>query len=172
MKKLAIAALLFGVSACAPIQHTQSLEMSAATSGGLAGPGDLIARVNKQRDLQNVFGKSDLFGRKTDEGFIELRFAGMNPEGEVILYRTDTNIVTNETTLSRGGGGSFLYGERNGNQASITGSSFTPASDYHAVVPAGSLQIAVPKGESTIPFEGHAVHILAATKTTLRFKVE
>ena len=172
MKKLVIVALLFGAAACAPIQHTETLEVTSANASGLAGPGDLVARVNKQRNLQNAFGKSDIFGRKTDEGFIELRFAGMDADGEVILYRTDTNIVTNESTMSRTAGGSFLYGQRNGNQATITGSSITPASDYHAVIPAGSLQIEVPKGEDTLPFEGHVVHILAATKTTLRFSVQ
>ncbi|MES2253693.1 MAG: hypothetical protein V4559_01485 [Pseudomonadota bacterium] len=172
MKRSIIAVLLLGVSACAPVQHTESLELSNATTSGLAGPGDLVARVNKQRNLQNAFGKSDIFGRKTDEGFIELRFAGMNPDGEVVLYRTDTNIVTNESTMSRTAGGGFLYGQSNGNQATLTGSSFTPASDYHAVIPAGSLQIAVPKGTDSIPFEGHVVHVLEATKTTLRFRVE
>jgi hypothetical protein len=131
-----------------------------------------VARVNKQRNLQNAFGKSDIFGRKTDEGFIELRFAGTDANGQVILYRIDTNIVTNESTMSRSGGGSFLWGQRNGNQATITGSSFTPASEFHAVIPAGSLEIEVPKSEDSIPFEGHVVHILSATKTSLRFRVE
>ena len=172
MKRLVIAALLLATTACAPVQHTESLELSQASASGLAGPGDLVARVNKQRNLQKAFGKSDIFGRKTDEGFIELRFAGMDPDGEAILYRTDTNIVTNESTMSRTAGGGFLYGQRNGNQATITGNSFTPASDYHAVIPAGSLQIAVPKGTDSIPFEGHVVHLLEVTKTTLRFKVE
>ncbi len=39
------------IGGCAPIQHTQTLDASIKP-GGTAGIGDIVARVNKQRNLQ------------------------------------------------------------------------------------------------------------------------
>jgi hypothetical protein len=137
--------------------------------------------VDKERNLENVLGASDIFGRKTKEGFSELRFAGVTPSGEVVLYRTDTNIITNETTMSRTPFSS-TYSQANATttygggvaNTNISGTSTTihPISDYHAVVPAGSAQIIVPKGTDSVPFEGHVVRILNATAVSLSYRVE
>jgi hypothetical protein len=147
----------------------------------MAGVGDLVARIDKERNLENAFGASDIFGRKTKEGFTELRFAGLTPTGEVVLYRTDTNIITNETTISRSPFSS-TYSQANANttyggglaSTSISGTSTTinPTTDYHAVIPAGSAQIIVPKGTDAVPFEGHIVRLLGATAVSLSYRVE
>lgn len=180
MRLLALSLALGAIAACAPIQHTETLS-SARPLSGTAGVGDLVARVDKERNLENAFGASDIFGRKTKEGFTELRFAGMTPNGEVVLYRTDTNIVTNETTMSRSpfsstfaqADASTTYGRGYAN-TSVTGSSTTisPTTDYHVVVPAGAVQIVVPKGTDTVPFEGHSVRILSATAVSLSYRLE
>jgi len=42
-----------------------------------------------------------LFGGKVDEGSVELRFMGLNEDGLIIFRLTDTEIESNETTMSR-----------------------------------------------------------------------
>src|SRR3972149_3771733 len=94
---LVAAALIAG---CATIKHASNTEQPIGQQT-IAGVGDVVLRVNKQRNLENAFGKADIFGRKTNEGFSELRFAGVEKSGEVVLYRKDVRIITNETTMSR-----------------------------------------------------------------------
>lgn len=158
----------------------------------LAGPGDLVLKVNKQRDLKNAFGRADLFGRKTDEGYSELRFAGAEADGTVVFYRKDVVIVTNETTMSRtpltqsfGSAttttrgtvtGSTVGGQLSGSgtATSTTSGSVTtisPHSDYHVVVPPETVPIRIPAGTKAFPFEGGTVEILSATPTALSYRV-
>jgi hypothetical protein len=140
------------------------------------GPGDIVAKVNKKRNLVNAYGGADIFGRQTDEGFTELRFAWLKPDGGIVLFRKDTEIMTNETTLTRAGASStFVSGgaNRNGGYTNFSGTATTFApSDYHAVIPAGSLEIDVPKGTDAIPFEGHTVRFLNATPVSLSYKLD
>lgn len=58
--------LLF-VTACARIQNFRSVEqpMGVELSASIVGP---IVRVEKSSDLSNVFGRADLFQRKTEKG--------------------------------------------------------------------------------------------------------
>jgi hypothetical protein len=168
---VAIAVSAMMGSACAPIQHEQVLTQGPRS--GIAGPGDLVARVDKERNLQNAFGASDIFGRKTKEGFTELRFAGVDSQGRAVLFRTDTSIETNETTMSRSPlSTTYANATVSGTSVSVASTTINPASDYHAVIPMGSLQIVVPNGTNSIPFEGHAVQLLAVTPTSLSFRVD
>ena len=88
------------ISGCAAIEHTSYIEQPVGQAR-IAGIGDVVLRVNKQRNLENISGKADIFGRKTNEGFAELRFAGVEKSGEIVLYRKDVQIISNETTMSR-----------------------------------------------------------------------
>lgn len=159
------------IAGCATIQHTESL--ATGSSSGVAGPGDLVARINKQRDLENIAGRADIWGRKTDEGYTELRFGGTDTQGDAILFRTDTNIVTNETTMSRSPfSTTFAQANGSGSQVNAVATTIHPTSDYHALMPAGAIQIVVPKGTDSIPFEGHIVHIMAVSPTSLSHRID
>jgi hypothetical protein len=70
-----------------------------------AGLGGKLLRIERSRDLPNLFGRPDIFGGKVDQGFVELRFAGVADDGRLILRLTDVEIRSNETTMSRYGGG-------------------------------------------------------------------
>jgi hypothetical protein len=171
MKNRFIVAATLALAGCAPIQHTETL--ATGPSSGYAGPGDLVARVEKQRDLENIAGRADIWGRKTNEGFTELRFGGTDGQGQAILFRTDTNIVTNETTMSRSPFSTTVaHVDANRSQANVVATSINPTTDYHALAPAGAMQIVVPKGTGEIPFEGHIVHILAVSSTSLSYKID
>lgn len=62
--------------------------------------GDLLVKVTLKEGLPNALGGSDIFGRKRERGFVELRFMGMAPDGRAIFRRKSVDIVSNETTLS------------------------------------------------------------------------
>src|SRR5437867_4045531 len=66
------------------------------------GVGGVIVHVDRKRSLENAFGKADVFGRKTYEGFSELRFMGVQ-NGQVAIRRVDVAVYNDETTMSRSG---------------------------------------------------------------------
>ena len=39
-----------------------------------AGIGSTMIMINKKKSLKNAFGKADIFGRKTDLGYVELTY--------------------------------------------------------------------------------------------------
>ena len=181
---LVAAALIAG---CATIKHASNTEQPIGQQT-IAGVGDVVLRVNKQRNLENAFGKADIFGRKTNEGFSELRFAGVEKTGEVVLYRKDVRIITNETTMSRtpisatsGSAntnvtgnyyGSGNYGNVNANvRTNYSSTTLTPASDFHVVVPAETIPIRLAPGETKVPMEGYVVEIIKATPSSLEYKI-
>lgn len=188
MKRQIIAAVTaVFISGCATIEHTSNTEQSIGKKSTV-GVGDVVLHVNKQRNLENAFGKADLFGRKTNEGFSELRFAGVEKSGEVVLYRKDVHIITNETTMSRtpisttsgsantnvtgnhyGRGG---YGNVNANaRTNYASTTLVPASDFHIVVPAEAIPIRLSPEESRVPMEGYVVEIIKATPSSIEYKI-
>jgi hypothetical protein len=88
------------LAGCGSIEKTASMQQPM-DKALLAGPGDVVLRIDRERSLANVAGKADIWGRKTNEGFTEVRFAGVEPDGQVVLYRKDVEILSNETTLTR-----------------------------------------------------------------------
>lgn len=188
MKRMITALLLaFCLFGCATIKHTATVEQPIGQQS-IVGVGDVVMRLNKQRDLENIFGKADLYGRKTNEGYSELRFAGVEKNGEVVFYRKDVQIITNETTMSRtpfstSAGhsntnitGSYYGADNVGTvnaNATTTYSSTTisPTSDYHVVIPDNTIPIRLPAGERKIPMEGYVIEIINATPVSLEYKI-
>lgn len=181
---LAVAALIAG---CATIEHTSNTEQPIGQPA-IVGVGDVVLRVNKQRNLENAFGKADVFGRKTNEGFSELRFAGVEKTGEVVLYRKDVRIITNETTMSRtpfstttGSANTNVTGSYYGNansgnvnanaRTNYSSTTLMPTSDFHVVIPADTIPIRLSTGENKVPMEGYVVEIIRATPSSLEYKI-
>ena len=183
MNRIAIVLLAGLLVGCAPITKYQMPEQ-ALNVALRAGPGDVVVRVSKARDLENAFGRADLYGRKTNEGFSELRFVGLDRDGAVLLYRKDVNIISNETTLSRTpiaqsfssqnttvnatASGPFISGNANTFGATTT---LLPAQDFHVVVPSDAIPIRLAPGVKSLPFEGQNVVILDTTGTTLSYRI-
>tara|TARA_R110002049_G_scaffold229987_1_gene402131 strand:+ start:8544 stop:9050 length:507 start_codon:yes stop_codon:yes gene_type:complete len=63
--------------------------------------GGVIFKVKRTSPLPNAFGKRDIFGRKVDRGFFELRFLGLDDNGKGMFRITDIETTSNETTMSR-----------------------------------------------------------------------
>jgi hypothetical protein len=63
--------------------------------------GDVLVKVNLRESLPNAFGKPDVFGRKRDRGFVEIRFMGITDDGRAVFRRRTVDIYSNETTMTR-----------------------------------------------------------------------
>ncbi|MDE3166380.1 MAG: hypothetical protein KGN36_11290 [Acidobacteriota bacterium] len=66
-----------------------------------ASIGGVVFRVNRTSPLPNAFGKADIFGRRVDRGFVELRYKGRSPDGLLMFQLTDVDTISNETTMNR-----------------------------------------------------------------------
>src|ERR1700730_12649924 len=97
---IALSAIL--VSACSVGSPIQAYDTLRQPKGQVlqAGVGDDLVRVDKSSDLPNLCGKADIYGGKREGGFTEVRFAGITPDGNLILRRTDVEVNSNETTLT------------------------------------------------------------------------
>ena len=173
------AAALAALAACAPIEKQETLvEGSAATS--TVGVGDIVAKVQKTRDLKNAFGAADIWGRKTNEGFAEVRFAGVESDGTVVLFRRDLAIETDEDVFTRSGFGMATTSSSgnatiSGNAIYGSGTSTTLVAhgrDATTIpVPTGTFPIRVPPGVSRVPFEGRTIEILDAQPLSLTYRI-
>ena len=188
---MAIRPLLFvsvvSMSSCASIDHTSSSNQPL-NKPLLAGPGDLVLRVDLERNLENAFGKADFFGRKTKEGYTEIRYAGVEPTGEIVLFRRDVQIITNETTMSRTpitatngnasttvSGSSRSFGNVTNFDESVTtnysATTLAPASDYHIVIPSDAVALRLAPNEMRLPMSGFVIEIVSATRNALEYEV-
>jgi hypothetical protein len=187
IRAVLVALLCATLSACASIEKSRLVEQPT-NQQLLAGKGDVVLRVNKQRDLENAFGNADIFGRKTSEGFSELRFVGTEDSGGVVFYRNDVRIITNETTMSRSGvsttfgsanttaSGSYYgdenYGTFSGSASTnYSSSTISPTSDFHAVIPEGTTPIRLKPGEKLLVMEGYVVEILDVSSGALKYQI-
>jgi hypothetical protein len=93
----------------------------------IGGP---IFKVKRTSPLPNAFGKKDIFGRKVDRGFFELRFLGVDDNGKGMFRITDIETTSSETTMSRTpityttGNARATYNPYT-NTATVTGSAIT-----------------------------------------------
>lgn len=167
MKKLIFAlTTVFLFAGCSTIDN-QSIAVQEINKDLRVGAGGVLVKVNKTKDLENAFGKADLFGRKTNVGHVVLKFAGKSKEGEIVLYREEVTVLTNESTMSRSGSHSTASGNAN----SFNYSSYEAASDFHSIIPHDATIITLEVGENVFPFMGYDVTIIKATKNSLRYKL-
>ncbi|RKS24551.1 hypothetical protein BJ917_2026 [Pseudomonas sp. WPR_5_2] len=187
MVRFGAVVLLLCLSACGSIEHT-SKPAQSIDKVLLAGRGDVVLRIDRERNLENVVGKADMWGRKTKEGFSEIRFAGIEPSGVVVLYRKDVDILSNETTLTRtpmsvtsgsatttGSGTASSMGNTTlvSGRAQTTASSTTVSSgtDYHLAIPGDTVAIRLAPGEKRLPVSGYVIEVLAASANSLEYRV-
>jgi len=180
MHKPIILALLF-VMACSPIEQRQ--QASRAAGEAFASVGDVVLHVNVSDNLPNAFGRADLFGRRRDRGFSELRYLGLAPDGRAVFQRRDIDIATNETVFSRMPNSSFVgaqgqagfTGNRFGSQGNAgwiaSGSSIAPTpADIQLVPSGGQFAIDLSQGRR-VTIQGRAIDIVEATGAGIRFVV-
>lgn len=68
-----------------------------------AGVGQPVFRVERSRDLPNIFGRADIFGETVPAGYQELRYLGVAGETVATFVYREVEIRSTETTMSRRG---------------------------------------------------------------------
>lgn len=63
------------------------------------GKGDIVYRKELSEPLPNAFGGKDIFGRKRQIGFVEIRYLGFS-DGVAHFGRRDVRIISNQTTMN------------------------------------------------------------------------
>lgn len=106
--------------------------------------GDVLVKVTLRESLPNAFGGADIFGRKRDKGFVEVRYMGLASDGRAVFRRRTVEIYSNETTMSRSG---MRYGSAQvnqyGNSASVSGYSVGPQQATVEALPPDTIEFAL-----------------------------
>ncbi len=125
-----------------------------------------------------------MWGRKTTDGYTEVRFAGVDADGTILLRRKDVAIHTNETTVSRAGfmpvptsSTTSTYGQVGSTPISSTstaaGTAYVPTRSATSVVmPADTLEIRLPRGQKRVRVSGYELQVREATAVDLSYKLE
>ena len=89
-------ALLFG---CADVQERSRI-VGARTGVSLtASVGDTVLRVSREKNLPNIVGKADIFGRTTPTGVEALQYLGVRG-GRAFFKRRTVDVETGATTMN------------------------------------------------------------------------
>lgn len=180
-KFFAIIVLATLAGACTTIESRPHL--SQPTNQILsASTGGVIVRIDRSRNLENAFGGADVFGRRTYEGFSELRFMGTQ-NGMVAARRVDVAVQNDETTMSRSG--TYIPGNTSaltmGTIGSTPFSAITTVSGPGTYIPPRPANISVsapsvidflvPVGRP-IPFEGVTITFRSADTYSLTYSIQ
>jgi hypothetical protein len=138
-----------------------------------AGVGDSLARITLKESLPNAFGGADVFGRKRDRGFVEIRYMGQTPEGLAVFHRKTVDIYSNETAMSRGG---IAYGRAtvspNGYGATVSGYSVAPPKATVQALPPDTIEIVLDLEKNRVlTVEGRQFDIASADAAGVSFKI-
>lgn len=169
---------------CASVEHTQKLQQPT-NKVLIAGVGDVILKVNSEKDLPNVFGKADLYGRKTPTGTTTIQYKGISNGIAHFVRRTisiETNattmnsspLVVNNTTTSNHSGniGGVLYNGTTTTSAPPTVvMPNTPQAQYFPQQDV-NINISLKDSNKEIIAEGYKIQILNANQTSVSYSID
>ena len=73
-------------SSCATVRTHSSLDQDTNKKLSTIN-GGVMLKINKKRNLPNAFGNADMFGRRVNAGYVELRYKGdLPPENAATSY--------------------------------------------------------------------------------------
>jgi len=172
MKWFVAAASLIALGACSTVE-THSTPNRVIGTESFASVGDALVRVEVKEDLPNAFGRADLFGRKRDRGFSEIRYLGLDERGNPVFRRRDVDILTNETAVNRMGLGTAAVSlQPVGNGLFATGTSTRAAPPVIEALPADTIQFAMDLSQGrVITVRDQTIEIIEATASGVRFNL-
>ena len=91
-----LALLLFG---CADVQERSHIVGGRTGTPLTASVGDTVLRVSREKNLPNIVGKSDMFGRTTPTGVETVQYLGAR-DGKAFFKRRTMNVETGATTMN------------------------------------------------------------------------
>ena len=138
-----------------------------------ASVGDVVVKVSLKKSLPNAFGGADIFGRKRDRGFIEVRFMGIGPGGRAVFRRRTVDIYSNETTMSRSGMQSgSAHIEVNGNSADVDSYSVGPQRATIEALPPDTVEFSLDLSKNRlVTVEDRLIEIRFADEGGVKFVV-
>lgn len=98
IRNFAPVSILLLLMACASVQQTNRISQPLGTEI-VAGVGDTVLNITKEKNLPNVFGKADLFGRTTPTGMTYVQYLGVH-NNKAIFKRKSVFIETGATTMN------------------------------------------------------------------------
>jgi len=176
------AMLGFVLVGCANIEHRQQL---AEPSGRIttAPVGGTIATINKQKDLPNVFGRADIYGRKVDTGFVKIVYRGRGNDGSALIEQIDVDVQSNANVFTRmpamAGASSQAtvvgtsypgYGTVSGRGTSEAWS-MAPQAEQNIVLPPMVARFGVPKGKTLTLPTGQTIEFLDAETYQVTYRI-
>src|SRR6478672_8810184 len=87
------------VAGCADVQERSHIVGGRTGTPLTASVGDTVLRVSREKNLPNIVGKSDIFGRKTPTGVDTVQYLGVR-DGRAIFKRRSVNVETGATTMN------------------------------------------------------------------------
>src|SRR5262249_23098777 len=91
--------LALTLAACADVQESSHIVGGRTGTPLTASVGDTVLRVSREKNLPNIIGKSDIFGRKTPTGVETVQYLGVR-DGKAIFKRRTVNVETGATTMN------------------------------------------------------------------------
>lgn len=171
---IAVAFAILGLAIPTPLFAKQKTEINQPLNEELyTSVGDNLVKVTIREPLPNAFGGSDIFGRKREKGFVEVRFMGMTQDGRAIFRRRVVDIVSNETTMSRS---QSLFGSSSINQSGSGANAaiINEASDGAGmeVLPANTIEFALDVSKhKAITVEDYSIQILSVDQGGVSFTI-
>ena len=176
--KARLAAIVMGLSVCGGPTAAWAKQSTAINQPEnkelFVSVGDVVIRLTLKEALPNVLGGADIFGRKRERGFVEIRFLGIRPDGRAVFRRKSVDIFSNETTMSpsqswgssanvnqSGYGANVAIVEKSGGDATVQ------------VLPPDTIDLALelPK-QNIITIEDKLLEIISADEGGVRFIVK
>ena len=166
------------LSACTPIETNQAL-VDGSHAQRTVPVGAAIATINKQKNLQNVFGASDIWGRKVDTGFLKLVYRGVAKDGGIMVEQIDVDVQSNASVFTRM---PSVYNAQS--TASVTGNAYSvsgqgqssafamaPHAETNIVLPPNVTTFTVPKRRTLTLSTGEVVEFISAEPHQVSFRI-
>lgn len=170
---------------CATIQEETKVEQHFDTVR-LVGVGDTVYSSKSSKNLPNVYGKADLFGRKTATGTTTVIYAGTQ-DGKAFFRRRTVEIETGATTMNSSGpliipNSGYTYHQGTIGGQSYSGTSYSqqpstvimPDKPETQYMDQGAVFIAVDLNTLPVSFivEGVAIEVLAADELSAQVRLK
>jgi hypothetical protein len=99
MKPLFAVILVLFLCGCSDVQERSRIVGARIGTPLTASVGDTVLRVSREKNLPNIAGKADIFGRTTPTGVETVQYLGVK-DGRAFFKRRTVNVETGATTMN------------------------------------------------------------------------
>lgn len=177
MNRLALCAVLAALAgACSPItRYSDARQDVGAELGAMTGA--TVLHLDRTRDMPNVVGRADVWGRRVNEGYLAVRYLGLVDDKPAFAVE-EVAMSSNETTLSRG----FAFSQGSSSFAAGPTSAFGQSGGSSFVLPPSPVQVDVgpvnagrfvhDPAQGPLIVEGYRLTVLQATPSRLTYRID